>query len=121
MREFAMMISRFGKALSTTLTAGLLMSAPAAFATLVLDQMFDPGSLTGSSATAGLGCCFYNAQTFTVGLTGQLTSVAFLANAYENVSTDDIVLSIRNTSGGAPVADDGLALATVALTPGRDL
>jgi hypothetical protein len=97
--------------------AGAMMTAQAAMAAPVLDQQFDPGSLTGFTATAGVGGIFYNAQTFTVGLDGQLTGVEFLANAHANSSTADIVLDIRGTTGGAPIGDNSLALASVALSP----
>jgi hypothetical protein len=117
MREFETMIPRFAKALSTALTAGLLMTASAALAAPTLDQHFDPAAFSGTTGTAGVGCCFYNAQTFTVGLDGQLTGFEFLANAYDNIGTNDIVFDIRETIGGAPVADDGLALASVAVSP----
>lgn len=73
----------------------------------VLDQSFDgvpPGTQTSGQVSLG--------QTFTVGAAGFLDSVVV------NVATrsSDIILDIRpTTSGGVPVFDDNLALASAAL------
>lgn len=90
--------------------------------TAVLDQSFIP-----SPAAAYQGNIVYRpldpdyvdqAQTFTVGMTGQLTSVEVLIEGFNQ--TADLLVDIRPTINGIPVSDDSAILGEVAI-PGSDI
>jgi len=60
---------------------------------------------------------FPRAQTFTVGASGTLTRIAIsLARGGTSLDTDQVTIDVRPTDeSGAPLADDGSALATVTI------
>ena len=54
------------------------------------------------------------AQTFTVGLTGQLTGVdVFIFR--QSIATEDLIVDVRATAGGVPIENNAAALATVVI------
>lgn len=87
---------------------GLLLSVlPAAAQTL--DQSYNPGTTTVSYGVDGTHT---RAQTFTVGINGQLVGVGIFTQA---VSGDTLYWDLRPTTGGAPTATRSSALASGSL------
>jgi hypothetical protein len=90
--------------------------------TAFLDQFFAP-----SASAAYSGSIDYNpfdpsyvdqAQTFTVGITGQLTSVEVLIGGFNE--TADLLVDIRPTVNGVPEQDDSAVLGEV-VVPGAEV
>ena len=83
----------------------LSLSAPA-LAVPVLDQEFDPAAQNVAVAIGQVGGIptqnLDAAQTFTVGITGTLTSVEILVRRDTANILAPLVLDIRTTTGGAP-------------------
>ncbi len=77
----------------------------------VQDQVYDPTAMvdhnTGPFAT------FDKAQTFTVGIEGQLVQVDALIRRNFTGATDSLIMDVRETSGGVPIEDDATTLASV--------
>jgi hypothetical protein len=91
----------------------LLLFAGAAFADPVVDQSYLPGAF---DSTAQIGQQFGDvdwAQTFTVGVTGTLTSVD-VQIAKGSTTGSDLVVDVRTTTGGVPSSDAGI-LATMSV------
>lgn len=72
--------------------------------------------------TPGCGTCtsIYQymdvAQTFTVGISGQLTTVSIYLNRRVD-STEDLFFDIRNTINGIPTEDDTSVLCNISVAP----
>lgn len=77
--------------------------------TAVLDQSFDAPSFL----SFGFGGDTQLAQTFTVGVTGVLTRIDI--EIRRDAGIPDVVLDVRPTTGGVPVASDAAALVTVVI------
>lgn len=71
----------------------------------VLDQVFETSSID-NFASCDSGYC--PAQTFTVGITGELTG--FDLFLHRIAATGSVTVDVRLTVGGVPVTDDGAAL-----------
>jgi hypothetical protein len=92
----------------------------AAEAPQTADQEFD--ATLGSGSTGGMGVGYGNstqlAQTFTVGVTGLLTSVGLqVVTDAAHVAVQDLVVEIRPTVNGVPVDNDSNVLAKATLSP----
>jgi hypothetical protein len=83
----------------------LVVASGVAFADPVPDQSFTPSLPTGTTATVGLSNSVDWSQTFTVGLTGTLTSFDV---AIRTISTafSPLLVDLRTTSGGLPTEAD---------------
>jgi len=85
--------------------------------TSFLDQSFVPSDSAAYQANIiyrPLDSDYVNqAQTFTVGITGQLTDVQVLINGFSQ--TADLVVDVRPTVNGVPVSDDSAILGEVAI------
>jgi hypothetical protein len=87
----------------------------------ILDQEYDPGAISAAAGIFGptppnfSGIYQDVAQTFTVGLTGQLTSVEFLLSSI-GTPPGDLILDIRGTTGGVPNENDASVLGSSVLT-----
>jgi hypothetical protein len=74
--------------------------------TPTLDQVFEPGAANAIVGFATVGAW---AQTFTVGLTGTLSSVDLILSS--GPTADDVIrVDIRGTTAGNPNLDDGAVL-----------
>ena len=87
-----------------------------------IDQTYDPGSsnlpsfgIPGSGATS-------HAQSFTVGITGQLVGVNLFLRRSDNLAgpDTDLLFDLRPAMSGFPVSEDGDALVTVRI-PASDI
>lgn len=77
----------------------------------ILDQEYNPAVVN-----SGLGIGSRDrAQTFTVGLSGQLTGVELLMERFSN-SIGDLTVEIRSTAGGVPGNSSGAVLATTTVS-----
>ena len=87
---------------------------PAAARADILDQEFTG---PGTDATVSIDEVFPRAQTFTAGTSGTLTRIAIpIGRGGATLDSDELTIDVRPTdSGGAPLLDDGSALATVTL------
>jgi hypothetical protein len=79
-----------------------------------LDQSFEP---TSPNVFAGIDPSADKAQTFTVGITGQLTRVDVYIRRLDAGTSDSLVFDIRETVSGVPIEDDGTTLASATLAP----
>ena len=87
--------------LGTTLVFKAISAGP------ILDQSFDPVLPSFSITIGTFGIVpppnnLDGAQTFTVGVTGLLTSVDLMVGRDSGSTTEDLLLDIRTTSGGVP-------------------
>ncbi len=106
--------TRSGRPPLLVLGVSFLMTS-AAMATPILDQAYLPPNGNSSLAVLGTGAEHDVAQTFTVGLTGQLTRIdVWLVS--EGVPTTDLVLDVRNTTSGIPDPNDMLILGSASMT-----
>lgn len=71
----------------------------------------------GTDATVQVSEAFPRAQTFTVGASGTLTRIAIsLSRGGTSLDTDQVTIDVRPTDeNGAPLADDGSALASITI------
>lgn len=77
----------------------------------MIDQSFDAVA-AGSSGGLNIEATQEVAQTFTVGIGGELVGVALQISKYNfNLPTQDLLFEILPTIGGIPVEDNSLALA----------
>ncbi len=96
---------RLGPLLAGVVTwAAVATFAPAAMAVPMPDQSYDPA--IDATAFIGQGNILDWSQTFTVGLTGTLTSVDVRIFKDSSSVTDALLFDIRTTSGGAPTEAD---------------
>lgn len=112
----AVSFANFRMAATQTVAAALLIATvtvPGSVrAAPVLDQSFDA---SGGSFLSGITSSQELAQTFTVGLTGLLTSVDVQIRNFG--ASLPLLLDIRSTSGGAPVEPNAPVLASASLPP----
>jgi hypothetical protein len=107
---------RLRAALLTSSAILLLAPAPSR-AAAILDQSFDPGTPSAFAAvfgpTSGFGAIFQDvAQTFTVGVSGQLTQIDILMTT-RGTPPGDLILDVRSTTAGVPNEDDGSVLGSI--------
>ncbi len=101
-----------GRSIITILTCGLLAwtcISSQANSAVVLDQAYVPP--TPPPAVTGFGAGEYAAQTFTVGVAGTLDHVDVLMHE-SSTGSGDLAIDIRPTSGGVPVENNALVLAS---------
>ena len=92
--------------LALSVSCGSVDSTAPALPTPTLDQRFEPGAANTAGGFENMGA---RAQTFTVGLTGTLTSVDLILSS--GPTADDVLrVDIRGTTGGNPNLDDGAVL-----------
>lgn len=108
--------SLFGVTCACAIVVGFLIPSTIC-AAIILDQSFVP-----SPAAAYQGNIIYRpldslyvdqAQTFTVGVTGQLTNIEVLIEGFSQ--TADLLVDIRPTINGIPISDDSAILGEVAI------
>lgn len=92
-----------------------LIVAPQGVTAAVIDQAYD-AQAAGSYMAINVQVTQQVAQTFTVGIAGKLVGVDLQVGRWDfDPPTGDLLVDIRPTVDGAPVADDSLALAMVAV------
>lgn len=85
----------------------LVVASGVAFADPVPDQSFTPSLPTGTTATVGLSNSVDWSQTFTVGLTGTLTSFDVAIRTNSTSVASPLLVDLRTTGGtGAPTDPD---------------
>jgi hypothetical protein len=77
-----------------------------AFADPVLDQSFTPSLPTDRVANVGQSNLVDWGQTFTVGLTGTLTSFEIAVRTAAAGATNPLLVDLRTTTGGVPTTPD---------------
>lgn len=98
------------------LAAGVFVLLPlASNAAPILDQSYTPPTTTGDAAIIGTGIDNDIAQTFTAGLTGQIVRIDVWIKS-EGLPTADLVLDVRDTTGGVPNESDILLRGSASLT-----
>lgn len=97
----------------------LFLGAPTSFGCIIDQATWGP--LSGAAGIGKIGAGFEQrlAQTFTVGITGDLCRVKVWMGMHGS-PTDNLVMEIRPVDGfGVPALTSGSALASVALTPAQ--
>lgn len=92
-----------------------LLAVPQLVSAAIIDQSYD-AQAAGSNMGINIEPTQEVAQTFTVGIPGRLVGVGLQVGKWDfDLPTDDLLVDIRPTIGGVPVADDSLILASVAV------
>ena len=95
----------------------IITGAKSAYAVPILDQYFDSSGMTSLISFVGRSD---KAQTFTVGTTGTLVQADVEIQRWPSptqggipIPIGDLVFDIRRTTGGVPINDNTLALASI--------
>ena len=92
-----------------------LLTVPQVVSAVSIDQSYD-AQAAGSYMGINIEATQEIAQTFTVGIPGPLVGVDLQVGKWDfDLPTEDLLVDIRPTTGGVPVPDDSLALASIAI------